>query len=125
MSAEDVQIDWEARCGQLVTESIRSAARASAKLRTALLERDQARLRVRELEEQVRLMTPAAEKLAASERAREQELVQASAKVREANEQAREARRTLGQGQRAVLESVITSLQSQVDRLPPSPVRLP
>lgn len=111
-------IDWERKFHEQVSDNIRGKAVASAKLADALLQLDQARTTIAELQEQVRKMTPAAEKLRASEARREEELISCARKVQEANARTRAARDVLNQGRRAVIEDVVVWLQRQAAKMP-------
>lgn len=111
-------VDWEARCGQLVTEAIRRGARNKTQIQRVTLERDRALLRVRELEAQVEKLRPAAEALRKSEQARETELVEASRKVRAARDEVRDMKAQLDRGRRGVIEDTIVWLRTAADRLP-------
>jgi uncharacterized coiled-coil DUF342 family protein len=115
------EIDWEARCGELVTQGMRASARHKTRMSELALERDQLKLRVRELEQQVAKLAPAAEKLRESERRREEELRAASAKVFQARQEVKDLKRRHAAGQKGVLQDTITWLQQVADKFPSEP----
>lgn len=115
-------IDWKQRFKDQVADNIEAKTKHRAKLSEVMLELDQARNRITELERQVKQMTPAAELLAKAE----QSLVDAANKnvlrVRELKDEIRAKEMIIARGQRATIEGVIGWLQQAVAKLPePTP----
>ena len=111
-------IDWERKFHEQVSDNIRAKAVASAKLADAYVRLDQATARVAALRAQVERMTPAADKLRASEAAREEESVRCAKTILEADARTRAAKADLLRGQRGVIEDVIQWLHAAAAKMP-------
>jgi chromosome segregation ATPase len=111
-------IDWEAKFHQQVSDNIRHKATAATKLADAQLRLDQANTEIRKLLAQVRKLRPAGEQLAAAHIAAQEAAESWSRRVRAKDDEIRQLKTKIGQGQRAILEDVVTWLDNRLTQLP-------
>lgn len=118
MTTADPVIDWEAKFHQQVSDNIRFKATAREKLATAQSELAQANALISKLENRVRILTPAGDKLAEARAALEEAATRHINRVRELKDEIKALKDLHARGQRAVIEGVIARLQETADKLP-------
>lgn len=118
MTAADPVIDWETKFHQQVSDNIRFKATAREKLAAAQLELAQANALISKLENRVRILTPAGDKLAEARAALEEAATRHINRVRELKDEIKALKDLHARGQRAVIEGVIARLQETADKLP-------
>lgn len=118
MTTADPVIDWEAKFHQQVSDNIRFKATAREKLAAAQLELAQANALISKLENRVRILTPAGDKLAEARAALEEAATRHINRVRELKDEIKALKDLHARGQRAVIEGVIARLQETADKLP-------